>query len=243
MRKSIGFIELIIVLSIVVIIIKGLAYKNFKPEQIGNMVYIKGGTFQMGKGDVTKYNQGNSVTVSSFYMGKYEVTNKEYCQYDPKHKGEWSDSDYPVESVDWDDARGYCQWLSQKTGKNYRLPTEAEWEYACRAGSSTDYYWGEDMNREIGDSPNTGNFVWYNKNSDNQLHSVGQKKPNAWGLYDMVGNVFEWCGDCYDVPNLGRVYRGGSYSSDGYNCVPRLSNSSSPSYRYINLGFRVVMTP
>jgi len=149
----------------------------------------------------------NSVMVSSFYIGKYPVTNKEYKLFKPEHKGHWSEPDYPVETVNWYDAVKYCNWLSDKEGldkcysgsgddivcdfsKNgYRLPTEAEWEYACRAGTTTEYYWGNSMN---------GSYCCYKDNSGSQVNTVGQKKPNQFGLYDMSGNVWEKCWDWFD---------------------------------------------
>jgi formylglycine-generating enzyme required for sulfatase activity len=93
--------------------------------------------------------------------------------------------------VCWLDAKAFCDWLSKKEGKAYRLPTEAEWEYACRAGSTGDFCFGDDEAR-------LGEYAWYKANSDDTTHPVGQKKPNAWGLYDMHGNVVEWCQDWYD---------------------------------------------
>jgi len=178
-----------------------------------------------------------------FYIGKYEVTNKEYLKYNPKHKGKWSNPDYPVESVSWDDAVAYCKWLSKKTGKNYRLPTANEWEYACRAGSTTDFYWGENMNEKTYDSPSIGQYAWYSENSGEMVHPVGKKKPNAWGLYDMAGNVWEWCSDWYDSYHSGRVDRGGGWSYIGYCCQSSYRDYDSPDYRDDDLGFRVVRNP
>ena len=214
------------------------------------MVHIKGGTFNMGSNNGESNEKPiHSVTVSSFYMGKYEVTNREYMIYDPKHKGCWSEKNYPVECISWDDAVGYCKWLSKKTGKSYRLPTEAEWEYACRGGTTTEYYWGDDMD---------GSYCWYCSNSDSKLHPVGEKLPNPYGLYDMNGNVWEWCSDWYGEnyyshssstnpqgpsSGSGRVWRGGCcYNYDHY-CRSGIRYFYSPGYRNGYLGFRLVMKP
>jgi formylglycine-generating enzyme required for sulfatase activity len=156
----------------------------------------------------------------------------------------------PVEKVSWDDAQAFCQKLSQITGKTYRLPTEAEWEYACRAGTTTRYYFGDNDNQ-------LGDYAWYNGNSNNTTHPVGQKKPNGWGIYDMSGNVWEWCEDDWHdsyagAPDDGsawltndndyRMLRGGSWGD-----IPDLCRSAfrfSIYYRRVNryddLGFRVV---
>jgi formylglycine-generating enzyme required for sulfatase activity len=198
-------------------------------KEVPGMVFIKGGTYEMGLKNYTE-----TVTVGDFYIGKYEVTNKEYCEYDPVHKGEWSDSDYPVESVSWNDAVGYCKWLSNKTGKNYRLPTEAEWEYACRAGSTTDYYWGNTID---------GSYCWYSDNSGDQVHTAGQKHPNAWWLYDMAGNVMEWCSDRYDNSNSYRIERGGCWGGCCVCCRSGYRDKDKPDYRGYGVGFRIVMEP
>lgn len=156
------------------------------------LIFIQGGTFQMGSNLEYLLEPGSdgekpvySVTVDSFYMEKYPVTNKEYKLFKPEHKGEWSEPDCPVEKVRWYDAVEYCNWLSDKDGfercssgsgdnivcdfnKNgYRLPTEAEWEYACRAKTKTEYYWGDDMD---------GDYCWYKKNAKGKTNPVGQKK-------------------------------------------------------------------
>jgi len=199
-------------------------------------------------------------------MSKYPVTNREYKLFKPGHKGRWSEQpDYPVETVSWHDAVEYCNWLSDKEGlkrcysgsgdntvcdftKNgYRLPTEAEWEYACRAGTTTEYYWGNRMNDD---------YCWYYNNSGNQIHPVGQKKPNQFGLYDMSGNVREWCWDWYDNyskspsknpagPSSGsyRIIRGGRWDGEEVSCRSASRHYNWPVSAYDDLGFRPVRRP
>lgn len=196
----------------------------------------------------------------NFYIGKCEVTNREYLQFDPGHKGKWSKPNFPVENVSWDDAVAYCKWLSSKTGKKYRLPTFSEWEYACSGGTSTQYYWGNDWygGRTLDEAVKAGGslysigdaYCWTSSNSEKQVHTVGQKKPNAWGLYDMIGNVSEWCSDYWGesfVNEKGYVIRGGSWNSNGLDCSllsralkPRNSESD---YLSDDVGFRVARTP
>jgi formylglycine-generating enzyme required for sulfatase activity len=156
----------------------------------------------------------------------------------------------PVEQVSWNDAQAFCRKLSQITGKTYRLPTEAEWEYACRAGTTTRYYFGDDASQ-------LGDYAWYDGNSQDKTHPVGQKKPNAWGLYDMSGNVWEWCEDNWhssyeNAPRDGSAWltndndypilRGGSWYCDLSACrsAYRLSDGLRRSDHYGGLGFRVV---
>lgn len=214
------------------------------------MVYIDGGTFNMGSNKGSDEEKPvHSVTVSSFYIGKYEVTNCEYSIYDPKHKGRWSEEDYPVDSVNWADVTGYCEWLSKKTGKNYRLPTEAEWEYACRGGTTTEYYWGDEMNND---------YSWYKDNSEGTIHPVGNKEPNKFGLYDMSGNVWEWCFDWHGEdyyssspssnprgPSSGtrHIARGGSWGSFYGSCSSGARGNYDPGTRRYYMGFRLVRTP
>ena len=197
----------------------------------------------MGQSDIAA--PVHQVTLTDFYIGKYEVTNKEYSLYDPTYDN--PGDTLPVVKVTWDDASAYCQWLSDRTGKNYRLPTEAEWEYACRGGTETEYYWGTEMD---------DTYCWYFNNSGGTVHPVGQKKPNKFGLYDMMGNVWEWCSDWFgDYPSeplsnpqgasVGtfRVYRGGCWCYDEYCCRSAIRNSGAPMFRYDYLGFRIVKTP
>ena len=160
------------------------------------MVVIPAGSFQMGS------NNGNNnekpvhpVSLKSFAIGRYEVTFDEYDQFVavtrrnsmPNDIG-WGRGKRPVINVSWDDAVAYTRWLSEVTGKPFRLPTEAEWEYASRAGTTSDYYWD--------DQEETKDFSWFIENSGYETHPVGEKKPNGFGLYDMAGNVWEWVQDC-----------------------------------------------
>ncbi len=182
------------------------------------MVPIQAGSFLIGSPANEKnrnVNEGpqKNITLSAFWMGAYEVTRDEFDvfykdettsvnedmdaitrpspQYVDMSGGMGKEGGYPVNSMSQFGALMYCRWLYQKTGIFYRLPTEAEWEYACRAGTSTAYYFGND-------SEQLDKYAWYIKNSEDKFQKVGQKLPNAWGLYDILGNVMEWTIDHYD---------------------------------------------
>ena len=158
---------------------------------------------------------------------------------------------HPVVHVSWNDAVAFCEWLSRKEGTTYRLPTEAEREYACRAGTTTLWH--------CGDSDATlQERVWFAANSQGKTHPVGQLKPNAWGLFDLHGNVWEWCGDWFDngyyqnlpsadpmgpMAGSGRVYRAGGWSSPASSCRSALRFANRPHYRDSRLGFRVATVP
>ena len=158
------------------------------------MVSLPAGEFIMGSPDSDPDARDwekppHQVKVNSFAIGKYPVTQAQYQAVMGTNPSRLKNNQQnPVENVSWNDAKAFCQKLSQITGKTYRLPTEAEWEYACRAGTTTRYYFGDDANQ-------LGDYAWYDGNSQDKTHPVGQKKPNAWGLYDMIGNVCEWCED------------------------------------------------
>ena len=185
------------------------------------MVPIPGGTFTMGspaKEAGRKEDEGpqHQVRIAPFWMGKHEVTWDEYDRYafgpksPPKQPIDgpvvvtsptppYADESHgygkgrqPAIAITWHAAVGYCRWLSEKTGKTYRLPTEAEWEYAARAGTTTPWSFGADASQ-------SGEFAWSTRNSDAKPHPVGKKRPNPWGLYDIHGNVAEWCIDQYST--------------------------------------------
>ena len=160
------------------------------------LALIPSGKFMMGSPKDEKDRLDNEgpqreVTISkAFYMGVYAVTQEQYERIMGENPSYFKGGQNPVETVSWDDAVEFCKKLSQKSSKAVSLPTEAQWEYACRAGSTTRFSYGDDDDK-------LGDYAWYGKNSGSKTHPVGQKKPNAWGLYDMHGNAWQWCSDWY----------------------------------------------
>jgi formylglycine-generating enzyme required for sulfatase activity len=188
----------------------------------------------------------------SFYMGIYEVTQDQYEKIMKKNPSQFIGKNKPVESVTWYDAMEFCRRLTalgKKEEREYRLPTEAEWEYAYRAGTTTSYYFGNDVKEEVLDR-----YCWYWGNSEKETKEVGVKAPNAWGLYDMAGNVWEWCLDWYSIKQASneqvspkgpvsgylRVLRGGSWRNFGY-CRASDRGVGFPSFGNDYTGFRVVL--
>lgn len=215
------------------------------------MVYIWGGKFQMGSpiSEPGRYEEEirHPVEVGGFWIGKCEVTQEQYLKIMQANPSTVKNSKNPVENVTWIEARGFCSTLSNKTGKIFRLPTEAEWEYACRAGTQTPYYWGDQWN-------SSQSLAGSARNSPSQ---VGEFPPNNWNLRDMIGNVREWCGDFYQKeyyndspqknpsgPTSGseRVVRGGSFSTSARACRSAYRDFKLPDSRSPSLGFRVVYT-
>jgi formylglycine-generating enzyme required for sulfatase activity len=230
-----------------------------------DMIAIPGGEFLMGSPPGEKDRKDDEgpqhpVRIPPFWMGKCEVTWDEFDLYWRAKPGQKEDKEpenpkdadavtrptppyadetfkkgregHPVLGITWHAAMQYCRWLSVKTGKHYRLPTEAEWEYACRAGTKTAYFFGDDP-KQLGD------YAWFADNADEKTHQIGTKKPNPWGLYDMYGNVSEWCLDRFKkdayagfsrntpalspviLPNEARypnVVRGGSWGDEAKDC-------------------------
>jgi len=218
------------------------------------LVVIRPGKFTMGSPDGEKERANDEgpqreVTITKpFYMGATEVTQAQYEALMGKNPSNFKGPQNPAENVSWNDAVEFCRKLSEKTGKKVRLPTEAEWEYACRAGTKTRFGFGDD-------DTDLRDYAWYQANSESKTHPVGQKKPNAWGLYDMHGNVCEWCSDYHadsyanaknedpQGPGSGshRVLRGGSWLNLPQNCRSAYRGRDDPDYRHSNYGFRVVM--
>ena len=215
------------------------------------LAYIPPGSFTMGSpktepGRVANETRRHVTFERGFRIGVTEVTQKEWRLVMGTSPAYFKGDDLPVEHITWREAVEYCQRLSEKEKKRYRLPTEAEWEYACRAGTTTAYYSGKDTRA-------LALAGWYLGNSGNQSHPVGRKRPNPWGLYDMHGNVSEWCaqrpagerGDPssaqLDSEEKGlRDLRGGSWglNASECRCASRLSNAGT--FRYFDLGLRVL---
>ncbi len=228
------------------------------------MVLIPAGEFKMGSPDsdsspyIREKPQHRVRITKPFYLGTTEVTQGQYEKVMGSNPSRFKESgpDAPVENVTWIDAHEFCRKLpdlaeEKKAGWRYRLPTEAQWEYACRAGSEAKYCYGDDASR-------LGDYAWHKDNSAFKTHQVGQKKPNAWGLYDMHGNVWEWCEDWYGEdyyesspavdptgPSTGpdRVYRGGGWFLVTETCRSAFRVSTPPDGRHFGLGFRVVLVP
>ncbi len=170
----------------------------------------------------------------NFEMGKTEVTQAQWVAVmgeNPSHFNKCGD-DCPVENVSWIDVKLYIKRLNRKTGQEYRLPSEAEWEYACRAGSQDTYCGGNDVDK----------VAWTTNNSGGETSPVAGKKPNAWGFYDMSGNVWEWVEDCYDSICDARVLRGGSWGSEPQGARAAYRCYDGPAFRGSNDGFRLART-
>ena len=220
---------------------------------VANMVYVEGGTFTMGAtaeqgSDADGFEKPtHQVTLSTFYIGKYEVTQAEWKAVMGTNPSHFKGDNLPVEFVSWDDCQEFIRKLNELTGKQFRLPTEAEWEYAARGGKRSygaKYAGGGDI----------GNVAWYKENSNSTTHPVGLKRANELGLYDMTGNVWEWCQDRYGKysstsqtnpqgPGSGRdrVLRGGCWGNVARYC--RLSGRiyDFPGIRTNGIGLRLVL--
>ena len=217
------------------------------------MVTLPAGSFLMGSDKGSEddaFTPSRRVSVQAFSIGKYEVTQAQWHSVMGTKPSMFKGDKLPVEQITWKQAKEYCRKLSEKTGQLYRLPTEAEWEYAARAGSQTDFYFGSE-------SSHVNDYAWFDENSDETTHPVGEKLPNAFGLYDMYGNVWEWTSDCWNTSYIGapvdgsawttgdcsmRVVRGGSwYNKLRYiKSTARARYSSEIRYNSRGGGLRVV---
>lgn len=232
-------------------IIGGIANNGNSRNALGmEFVYIQGGTFMMGgDADFFKKQPVHQVTISKgFYMGKTEVTQgqwKAVMGYNPANFKECGDN-CPIENVSWDDTQEFIRKINMRGDGTYRLPTEAEWEYAARAGSNSKYGFGSD-------EESLKEYAWFSWNSTQQTHPVASKKPNDWGLYDMQGNVWEWCNDWYEkysdkslidptgaASGTNRVYRGGSWMSNTDEMPIRFRQQWLPSIKQDTHGFRLI---
>ncbi len=219
-------------------------------------VLIPAGSFMMGSNRQNDEHDSRAKPVhrvritKPFYFGKYKVTQEQWEKVMGKHRNYFIGAKNAVDSVSWNDCQRFMLALRGKApGMTFRLPSEAEWEYACRSGSTTDYYFGDNQN-------DLGLFAWFEGNSGGTTHPVGQKKPNAWGLYDMHGNTGEWCEDVWHDNYKGapmdgaawtqggkpmRMIRGGAYSHDARLLRSAVRFGRDPDYRSGVQGLRVVM--
>ena len=210
-------------------------------------IFVQGGTFQMGS-DNGDYDEEpiHSVTLDDFYIGKYQVTQREWQDIMGNNPSHSIGDNLPVENVTWNDVQEFIEKLNTKTGLNYRLPTEEEWEYASKGGEKSKGY-------GYSGSDNLDEVAWNYSNSNNKTHPVGTKKPNELGIYDMTGNVWEWCNDWYESYSSNsqtnprgassgsyRVFRGGSWRSIAKYCRVAIRYHSRPDYSYNFLGFRLL---
>ncbi len=223
-----------------------------------DMVLIEECSFQMG--DITNSGTTNEQPVkhiqikNKFFISKKEITFKEYDKFvkdtkrvPPNDEGMGRDNN-PVVNVSYEDVKAYLDWLSKQTGDTYRLPTEAEWECSAKAGSKSRFFFGDSVK-------DLKHYSWYWDNAQNGIHEVGTKLPNMWGLYDMAGNVWEWCEDyfvdslefipsdgrAYDISTGERVVKGGSWNEYGINLRHSNRLGFSPTIKMNDTGFRVVM--
>ncbi len=239
-----------------------------KTESGTEMVLLPGGWFTMGDENEVDA-KPHQVVVSAFYIDKYPVTQEEYRRVTGKNPSRWKAGRNPVEQVRWSDAVRYCNarsrleglqpcydlqtWECNFNANGYRLPTEAEWEYACRAGTKTTFFFGNNPSK-------LASYAWFDENSGGKPQPVGQKRPNPLGLYDMYGNVWEWCNDFYKVdyyqespeenpkgPKTGetKVVRGGAWKFSDESCRSGYRYNEAPGYvdacfGYDIYGFRCV---
>ncbi len=233
-----------------------MLWRRLLPKEVVNdigmkLVLVHAGTFDMGVNSGYQDSQPKHRVIISkdFYLGMTEVTQKEWLKVMRFNPSTTKTPSMPVHNVTWEQAQLFLRRLSVQTGHHYRLPTEAEWEFACKAGSTQPCFYGSDTNKLF-------DYAWYSGNSEKKLHRVALKSPNAWGLYDMLGNVWEWCQDWYaknyysnlitkdpggPVSGVERVCRGGSWANGAGHCSCVFRAKMGPSKKSKLLGVRVVL--
>ena len=249
---------------LIIVLLTGASAFGQQPKAITNsfgmkLVLIHAGSFTMGSpttevGMVNRESPHEVTVSNSYYLGVFEVTQGEYEKVMGNNPSKFRGAKNPVETVSWEDAVSFCKKLSEMpeekaAGREYRLPTEAEWEYACRATSTISYCFG-DMAESLGE------YAWFGEGLRGTTHPVGEKKPNRWGLHDMHGNVWEWCQDWYAPyssdaaidprgPRGGsaRLLRGGCWFLDATKCRSAHRDSIVPTFRASDFGFRVALGP
>ena len=215
---------------------------------INNMVYVSGGTFIMGGDESSDQTPTHSVTLSSYYICKYEVTQALWRAVMGSNPSKFKGDNLPVEQVSWNDCQTFINRLNSYTGRNFRLPTEAEWEFAARGGNYSRHY-------KYSGSNYISDVAWYCDNSGNRTHPVGTKQANELGLYDMSGNVWEWCSDWYGsyssysqsnptgaTSGFGRVERGGNWCGLARYCCSSHRSYYAPGNSFDDLGLRLVLS-
>jgi len=233
---------------------RAFAPLELRPNDDIDMVVIPAGSFTMGSDKSSDEKPPHTVRIRSFLMSRTEVTQKQWQDVMGSNPSRFTacGPECPVENVSWNDVQEFIAKLNQKTGQKYRLPSEAEWEYAARAGTTTEWSYGNDESK-------LGNYSWYSHNSGSRAQAVGLKLSNAFGLFDMHGNVREWTQDCWHETYAGaptdgsawttgcssndRVLRGGSLVNGPAGLRSAFRNWLNPDGRLISDGFRLARTP
>jgi len=263
MKRCITAIFLLIGVLVLIQSVIGKPPDAIKTKSGVEVIPVPAGSFTMGDEDGEVDETPHEVYVDSFFIDKNLVTQEEFEKVMRENPSRWKEPKNPVEQVRWSDAVKYCNtrsrlegfqpcydlttWKCDFSANGYRLPTEAEWEYACRAGTETSYSFGDSKGK-------LRNFAWFKDNSGRRPRPAGQKLPNPWGIYDMHGNVWEWCNDFYQVdyyqtspkknpkgPETGetKVLRGGGWNSKAEDCRSSYRYNENPGYSDVCFGYDI----